>query len=72
MASGDLYAVIGEAQDKDAYVVRLYFKPLVAWIWAGATIMVLGGLMSLSDRRLRIGAPIRRRRAAAPDAAPAE
>jgi cytochrome c-type biogenesis protein CcmF len=71
MASGDLYAVIGEAQDNGAYVVRLYFKPLVAWIWAGSALMVLGGLVSLSDRRLRIGAPIRRRRVPT-DAAPAE
>jgi len=71
MASGDLYTVIGEAQKDGAYVVRLYFKPLVAWIWTGAAIMVLGGLMSLSDRRLRIGAPIRRHRAAT-DAVPAE
>jgi cytochrome c-type biogenesis protein CcmF len=61
MASGDLYAVIGEAQPNGGHVVRLYFKPLVMWIWTGAAIMVLGGLMSLSDRRLRIGAPVRRR-----------
>jgi cytochrome c-type biogenesis protein CcmF len=70
MASGDLYAVIGEAQPNGGHVVRLYFKPLVMWIWAGAAIMVLGGLMSLSDRRLRIGAPVRRRAPTA--AAPAE
>jgi cytochrome c-type biogenesis protein CcmF len=72
MVSGDLYAVIGEAQKNGGYVVRLYFKPLVAWIWAGAAIMVLGGLMSLSDRRLRIGAPARRKHGVATGAAPAE
>jgi cytochrome c-type biogenesis protein CcmF len=72
MASGDLYAVIGEAQQDGGYVVRLYYKPLVAWIWAGAAIMVLGGLMSLSDRRLRIGAPTRRGSRAATGIAPAE
>ncbi|MGH6618425.1 MAG: heme lyase CcmF/NrfE family subunit, partial [Alphaproteobacteria bacterium] len=71
-AAGDLYAVIGDAQKDGGYVVRLYYKPLVAWIWAGAAVMVLGGLMSLSDRRLRIGAPARRERDLAPDAAPAE
>ncbi len=70
MASGDLYAVIGEAQPNGGHVVRLYFKPLVMWIWTGAAVMVLGGLMSLSDRRLRIGAPVRRRAPAG--AAPAE
>jgi len=72
MLSGDLYVVIGEAQAGGAYVVRLYFKPLVIWIWMGAAIMVLGGLLSLSDRRLRIGAPVGRRGQAAPGAAPAE
>ena len=70
--AGDLYAVIGEAQAGGGHVVRLYYKPLVAWIWAGAAVMVLGGLMSLSDRRLRIGAPARRERGLAPGAAPAE
>jgi cytochrome c-type biogenesis protein CcmF len=72
MVSGDLYAVVGEAQKDGGYVVRLYFKPLVAWIWAGAAVMVLGGLMSLSDRRLRIGAPARRKGSMATGAAPAE
>jgi cytochrome c-type biogenesis protein CcmF len=37
--------------------VRLYFKPLVLLIWLGAVIMFVGGGLSLSDRRLRIGAP---------------
>lgn len=45
--------------------VRLYYKPLVSWIWAGASLMVLGGALSLSDRRLRIGAPLRRLKPAA-------
>jgi cytochrome c-type biogenesis protein CcmF len=54
---GDLYAVIGAAQSDGRWGVRLYHKPLVSWIWAGALIMVLGGAISLSDRRLRVGAP---------------
>ncbi len=57
---GDLYAVIGDPQGGGAYVVRVYFNPLVAWIWGGAGLMMLGGLVSLSDRRHRIGAPARR------------
>ena len=40
-----------------AIAVRLYHKPLVLLIWLGAVIMVLGGALSLSDRRLRVGAP---------------
>jgi cytochrome c-type biogenesis protein CcmF len=37
--------------------VRLYFKPQVLMIWLGALIMFAGGALSLSDRRLRVGAP---------------
>jgi cytochrome c-type biogenesis protein CcmF len=69
---GDVYAVLGNELDGGAYAVRLYFHPFVRWIWGGALIMFLGGLVSLIDRRLRIGLP---RRAKAPFAsapAPAE
>jgi len=58
---GDLYAVIGDAGGGGAYVTRIYFNPLVAWMWAGALIMVAGALVSLTDRRLRVGAPARAR-----------
>ncbi len=60
--SGDLYAVIGEPTGDGAWATRLYFKPLVHWIWGGALLMALGGALSLSDRRHRIGAPAARRR----------
>jgi len=59
---GDVYAVVG---DKDpmggGYVTRLYFNPLVPWMWVGALIMVIGGTVSLTDRRHRVGAPTRAR-----------
>ena len=58
---GDLYIVIGDEQRDGAYTVRAYFNPLVRFIWLGALIMFLGGGISLSDRRLRVGAPVRRR-----------
>lgn len=58
---GDLYAVVGEGDAERGWAVRLYWKPLVSWIWLGALIMALGGFLSLSDRRLRVGAPARRR-----------
>jgi cytochrome c-type biogenesis protein CcmF len=60
---GDLYAVLGDEQVTAAggYAVRLYFNPLVRFIWIGAIVMFLGGLLSLTDRRLRIGAPRRAR-----------
>jgi len=57
---GDLYAVIGDKDDTGAYVTRLYFNPLVGWMWGGVIFMVLGGTLSLTDRRHRVGAPMRR------------
>ena len=57
---GDLYAVIGDKDDSGGFVTRIYFNPLVGWMWAGVMIMVFGGLISLSDRRHRVGAPMRR------------
>jgi len=54
---GDLYAVIGEPDGKGGWTVRLYHQPMVPWIWAGAFLMALGGAVSMSDRRYRIGAP---------------
>jgi cytochrome c-type biogenesis protein CcmF len=49
-----------EAPPDAAWAVRITHNPLVAWIWIGAGIMALGGAVSLSDRRLRVGAPVRR------------
>ena len=66
----DLYAVLGEPNGKGGWTTRLYYKPLVPWLWLGSIIMVLGGIVSLTDRRLRVGAPSRRSSRAAP--APAE
>ncbi len=66
---GDLYLVLGEATGDGSYIIRIYDNPLVTLIWIGTYIMVLGGMVSLSDRRLRVGAP--RKRAAKPVSAPA-
>jgi len=55
----NLYISFGEDNGKGQYAVRLYFHPLVAWIWGGALLMALGGALSLTDRRLRIGMPQR-------------
>ncbi|MBL4802465.1 MAG: cytochrome c biogenesis protein CcsA [Emcibacter sp.] len=63
--SGDLFIVIGDAQSQDLgqsqrpgrWGVRVYYKPMQIWLWIGATIMVIGGIISLSDRRYRIGSP---------------
>jgi cytochrome c-type biogenesis protein CcmF len=56
---GDLYVVLGDQLKDGAYSVRLYFHPLVRLIWLGAVVMFIGGGLSLSDRRLRVGAPKR-------------
>jgi cytochrome c-type biogenesis protein CcmF len=63
---GDLYVVLGDETADGAWVLRLYFNPLVRLIWLGALIMGIGGLFSLSDRRLRVGAPRRARLASNP------
>jgi len=52
----DIYLVIGDAQSNGGYAVRTYIKPFANWIWGGAILMALGGLVSLSDRRLRVAA----------------
>jgi cytochrome c-type biogenesis protein CcmF len=56
----DLYVVLGDPVDKDGFVIHAYHNPLVAILFFGAIVMVLGGLVSLSDRHHRIGAPLRR------------
>jgi cytochrome c-type biogenesis protein CcmF len=51
----NIYVSIGEPDDRGAWSVRSYYHPLMPWIWLGAFVMALGGFVSLSDRRLRIG-----------------
>lgn len=52
-----LYISLGEATADGGIAVRIYHKPLVLLIWLGAVVMAIGGGLSLSDRRLRVGAP---------------
>ncbi|RNF33481.1 heme lyase CcmF/NrfE family subunit [Paracoccus methylarcula] len=52
----DIYLVIGDAQQGGGWAVRSYVKPFANWIWAGAILMALGGVISLSDRRYRVAA----------------
>jgi cytochrome c-type biogenesis protein CcmF len=52
-----LYLSLGDPNPDGTVPVRLYFKPQVLMIWLGAVIMFIGGALSLSDRRLRVGAP---------------
>ena len=52
-----LYLSLGDTNDDGSIAVRLYHKPMVLLIWIGALVMMFGGALSLSDRRLRVGAP---------------
>ena len=51
----DLYVSLGEPVqgDKPQWSVRVFYKPFVSWLWYGAILMVLGGLLAVSDRRYR-------------------
>jgi cytochrome c-type biogenesis protein CcmF len=50
----DLYVALGEPLENGAWVVRVYHKPFVDWIWFGCLLMAFGGALSVSDRRYRI------------------
>ena len=66
---GDVYVVMGDETTGGARAMRMYYNPFVNFIWLGALVMFLGGLLSISDRRYRVGAP---RRAQGLQAMPAE
>jgi cytochrome c-type biogenesis protein CcmF len=59
MARGvsQLYLSLGDINSDGSVAIRLYYKPLVLLIWLGCVVMAFGGGLSLSDRRLRVGAP---------------
>ncbi len=56
----DLYVSLGDELNATTWLVRIYHKPFVDWIWGGCLIMALGGLLAATDRRYRIA--VRRRR----------
>ncbi len=45
----DLYIVLGEGNLNDGWVVRIYYNPLVIWIWIGALTIFLGGIVSMNS-----------------------
>jgi cytochrome c-type biogenesis protein CcmF len=51
----DLYVSLGEPieGERPQWSVRVYYKPFVSWLWYGSILMVLGGLLAVSDRRYR-------------------
>ena len=52
-----LYVSLGDAMADGGIVVRVWWKPMILCIWIGTLIMMAGGIVSLCDRRLRVGAP---------------
>lgn len=59
----DLYVALGEPLGDGAWAVRIYYKPFIAWLWSGALLMALGGILAAADRRYRMAV---RRTATAP------
>jgi len=68
--ASQLYISLGDASADGGIAVRAYHKPLVLLIWWGPVLMAFGGVLSLSDRRLRVGAPKPARAARALQATP--
>jgi len=66
----DLYAALGEELENGAWSLRVYYKPFIRWIWAGAAFMALGGFLAISDRRYRQKAKSSNRRNRRPSTAP--
>ena len=72
----DVYVVVGDRRDAAggaaAFLVDAHWNPWVRLVFFGPVIMALGGVLSLSDRRLRFAVTARRRGAPAPAPAAAE
>ncbi|QLF69884.1 heme lyase CcmF/NrfE family subunit [Peteryoungia desertarenae] len=54
-----LYVSLGDAMEDGGMVIRIWWKPWIICIWLGTVFMMVGGVVSLSDRRLRVGVPKR-------------
>ena len=55
----DLFVALGDQLGSDTWSVRIQYKPMIRFIWLGALVMALGGLISISDRRYRSTATAR-------------
>jgi cytochrome c-type biogenesis protein CcmF len=54
----DLFVAMGDPLGGDAWSMRIQYKPLVRYIWLGAIVMALGGLIAATDRRYRVKVPV--------------
>jgi hypothetical protein len=57
-----LYISVGEPQPDGSLGMRLFYKPFILLIWIGTVIMAVGAGIAMTDRRFRVGAPVRSRR----------
>ena len=67
----DLFVALGEPMDDGSWTLRVQYKPLLRWIWGGALLMALGGLLGATDPRYRRLVAREARTASAPGGAPA-
>jgi cytochrome c-type biogenesis protein CcmF len=54
----DLFIALGDQLGNDTWSVRIQYKPMIRFIWFGALVMALGGLIAASDRRYRSPAAV--------------
>lgn len=47
----DIYIALGEPLTDSSWSVRVYYKPLIRWIWGGGFMILAGGFFALTDRR---------------------
>jgi cytochrome c-type biogenesis protein CcmF len=58
----DLFAALGQPLGNGVWSLRVQYKPLIRFIWLGALLMAIGGVVAASDRRYRVNAAARERR----------
>lgn len=49
----DLFITLGEQKDGGAWSMTIYIKPFIRWVWLGAILMALGGILAAADKRYR-------------------
>ncbi len=56
----DLFIAMGDDLGDGSWSFRIQYKPLISFLWLGSIVMVLGGIVSVTDRRYRLAAPATR------------
>jgi len=58
MVFSQLYLSVGDTDEEGRTVLRAWWKSQVVLVWLGPILMAFGGMLSIADRRLRVGAPV--------------